>query len=1123
MMGLSFFDTPSWRFLVLALLHSLWQGTLISLLLAFVLRRLQASRHDARYALALAAQCSVLVTGLATWAWLDRTEAEASPVAVHPSTPAMSEGTSEFVIVSKATTTQEGRSIPPLAESSWAPVLAIGWLTGVVLMLLRSAGAVFSASRLGRGSRVTEPAIVSLLDRLREELRIRRPIRVVACETISGPAVLGLIRPTLLLPISLISGLPPVAVRAILAHELAHIRRLDYAVNLLQMLIESLLFFNPMVWWLGRQVRIEREACCDAMAVRVVGSPLSYSHALAEWAGAIGAPLGVAAWNGDGRPSTLLERIRRVLRPGERFGPQRLSLAGLIVLLLVGPMLLVALWKGTQTAVVLAAQALTPAQRIERIEEAKANYGLQPNRKGAKTVLKGTIRTSDGKPPASKSLLSVITINSGGTVMKSAGEFQDSFSVESSNGSVWVLADPDGYAPKLIGPFKAEGGEVIDDLAIVLDPGFPYRIRLIDEQGQPVAGAMVGGGLLCDRGWTSSRPGWTTDADGVATIVHAAPQTYGLSISASGFQVPKTEFRATPNPGGVTTFTLKRAQETLGVVEDRDGRPVPEATIRIMVEFQPDQGSHHHGTIGPVVGMTDSNGRFRINTLRDGVSYLLFVESKAQERGFIPNVRSGQANLRAKLAPCPNLEGRVLGDLKLLEHNHGAPVLWSTQDVPTGILEGGPATTRLNRRASVDSNGGFKLEDLVPGELSIRAGKQESKFTIPDAAGPLIVDLNQPSRGPADRRVALRLISTEGAIRSQGALRIVDQLADSITDRKVELRDGYTEFDAPVGGRVSYQVESMAGYWFPSGDLTVEPGEGKQIVEIKTVPAGAITGRVLNLDGSPTVEGVSLSCKALEKPPSLRDQSLHVDNVRVDADGRFFVSPLPLGGVYVVVATRGRAPQASDSIRLDEAKPTDQVEIRLPRTTLATGRVLDPDGRPLRDAPVSLVLEDPLVGTSWNPPILTDKDGRFRFDDLAADRDGYVVRLKFRKDYQPVRATLQSGGAPIEIQVERGRRLEGQVVEASTGRPIPGVEMFAMTYTPGDPKSVRRFDPESVTDEEGRFRFSNLPDGTIQLNDGSGLKWESPTSREVRSDSSPPIVVRATLPSWSQLKPSPKK
>ena len=191
-----------------------------------------------------------------------------------------------------------------------------------------------------------------------------------------GPCVLGLVWPTIVLPIAFATGLPADELRAILAHELAHIRRRDYLWNLAQMLVESLLFFNPVVWWLGRQVRIEREACCDAMAVALTGRPLDYSRTLADWAERV--PLATphaaaVAWGGPRHPFLLRERILRILRPGER--PRaRVSWGGLLVLLVVGPIVLFGLHRGTGVAVELAAQMLAPAERLERLMVAQAEY-----------------------------------------------------------------------------------------------------------------------------------------------------------------------------------------------------------------------------------------------------------------------------------------------------------------------------------------------------------------------------------------------------------------------------------------------------------------------------------------------------------------------------------------------------------------------------------------------------------------------------------------------------------------------------------------------------------------------------------------------------------------------------
>ena len=96
------------------------------------------------------------------------------------------------------------------------------------------------------------------------------------------PTVIGWLKPVVLLPASALAALTPQQLEAILAHELAHIRRHDYLVNLLQTLVETLLFYHPAVWWLSRRIRIERENCCDDLAVSLCGDPVAYAAALAD-------------------------------------------------------------------------------------------------------------------------------------------------------------------------------------------------------------------------------------------------------------------------------------------------------------------------------------------------------------------------------------------------------------------------------------------------------------------------------------------------------------------------------------------------------------------------------------------------------------------------------------------------------------------------------------------------------------------------------------------------------------------------------------------------------------------------------------------------------------------------
>jgi GWxTD domain-containing protein len=118
------------------------------------------------------------------------------------------------------------------------------------------------------------------LRRLAGKMGVSQPLVLLESSLANGPIVVGLLRPAILFPAGLLSGLPVSQLEAILLHELAHVRRLDYLVNLMQTLIESLLFYHPAVWWVSRLMRDERESCCDDAVVAVRGNVHDYAAAL---------------------------------------------------------------------------------------------------------------------------------------------------------------------------------------------------------------------------------------------------------------------------------------------------------------------------------------------------------------------------------------------------------------------------------------------------------------------------------------------------------------------------------------------------------------------------------------------------------------------------------------------------------------------------------------------------------------------------------------------------------------------------------------------------------------------------------------------------------------------------
>ena len=164
---------------------------------------------------------------------------------------------------------------------------------------------------------------------LRQRFGILRPVRLLASFAVATPTLIGWLKPTILLPASLLSGFSPEQIELILAHELAHVRRYDYIANLVQVIVETLLFYHPVVHWICADVRQQREQCCDDLVLGVGGGErLAYARTLAdleEWMQGesrhgFGATPALAASGG-----VLLERVRRIVDPRPAQSPGLLS------------------------------------------------------------------------------------------------------------------------------------------------------------------------------------------------------------------------------------------------------------------------------------------------------------------------------------------------------------------------------------------------------------------------------------------------------------------------------------------------------------------------------------------------------------------------------------------------------------------------------------------------------------------------------------------------------------------------------------------------------------------------------------------------------------------------------
>ena len=315
-----------------ALLHFLWEGALIGLLLAAVNLLLQRANARQRYAADCLALVLMLAAAVSTFVWL----IPASPPEDRPS--------GSVTLTFRTIAPYVAQAAPAISVDSsfrwkaWLDShltwLVCAWFAGVVVLSLRIAGGWIFAQALKRRARPAAPSWQETLARLAIRFGVRR--RIALCESMGArvPAVIGWLRPVILLPVSAMSGLTPQMIEAVLAHELAHIRRHDYLLNVLQTAVETLLFYHPTVWWVGKKIRQERENCCDDLAVAACGDALVYARALTTLEDIRSTPprLSVAATAGS-----LLTRIQRLIEVRQPAGSPAITwLASATALLTLG-------------------------------------------------------------------------------------------------------------------------------------------------------------------------------------------------------------------------------------------------------------------------------------------------------------------------------------------------------------------------------------------------------------------------------------------------------------------------------------------------------------------------------------------------------------------------------------------------------------------------------------------------------------------------------------------------------------------------------------------------------------------------------------------------------------------
>jgi beta-lactamase regulating signal transducer with metallopeptidase domain len=316
----------------LTILDSLWQGALVLLFCFFILLFMKKARPAYRFNLVLIALISLpMLSGITLYRHLDFSQVESSvPLEVSIDFTSVPQ---DFI----ATDSPKTVAIEPLAKQSpysfwlrWtaqnADIALAIWLIGALLFTIRMLGGFIFLNRLKTKAKLIEDsALLINLDQFCKQLKIKGKVLLKQSEAISSPLVMGVLKPVIIFPLGLIQALPTEEIEAILLHELAHIKRNDFLINIVINVLQVVYFYHPAFWWLNAQLDDEREYDCDESTVLLTSNPLVLAKALTRISEFNLQP-STPALAFAGRRNQMLKRIKRIVQRQ----PQTNWLSGLL-------------------------------------------------------------------------------------------------------------------------------------------------------------------------------------------------------------------------------------------------------------------------------------------------------------------------------------------------------------------------------------------------------------------------------------------------------------------------------------------------------------------------------------------------------------------------------------------------------------------------------------------------------------------------------------------------------------------------------------------------------------------------------------------------------------------------
>ncbi|GGZ28798.1 hypothetical protein GCM10007049_22290 [Echinicola pacifica] len=336
------------------LIHSVWQIMIISALVALALKFIPQRKAQKRYVVSMIGLLLILFSAIFTFDYLARQASQETKNHAHyiigktskaiasiaPASPAQ-----ESIDSSASALVQPGILDKTLVylENHLATIVNL-WLLGVLFYLVKLIGSLWDLRNFHLQHRSTVPEnLRAQVKAMTKEMGIYRPIKVMSSKLIQVPVTYGIVKPVILIPASMLTGISIRQLEAIIAHELAHIKRYDFLVNIIQRLMEMMFFYHPCFWWISEQLEKEREHACDDLAVQLGYSPRELATGLAnlaEYSHQQSPSMTMAA---SGNKNPLLTRIQRIMNQNtstkDKFSPL-ISATMILSLLLCGSLVL---------------------------------------------------------------------------------------------------------------------------------------------------------------------------------------------------------------------------------------------------------------------------------------------------------------------------------------------------------------------------------------------------------------------------------------------------------------------------------------------------------------------------------------------------------------------------------------------------------------------------------------------------------------------------------------------------------------------------------------------------------------------------------------------------------------